>query len=59
MLKISIISPIHNEEDVLEELAERVNKVMTKNYRKDWEYLLVDDASTDKTPKILMKIKKV
>jgi glycosyltransferase involved in cell wall biosynthesis len=58
MVKVSVISPIKNEQDVVEELIKRVTKVMKANYGSDWEFILVDDASDDGTPKILDKYSK-
>ncbi len=56
MTKISVISPVHNEEDVIEELISRTTNVMKKHYKNDWEYIIVDDMSTDNTQKIVVSL---
>lgn len=52
---ISIVVPIHNEEAVLPELAERVHNVMVGE---DWELLLVDDKSTDNSHRLMLELAK-
>jgi dolichol-phosphate mannosyltransferase len=47
-MKVSIIMPIYNEEDLLPAVLERVRAVPL-----DKELILVDDCSTDRTPDIL------
>jgi len=55
MKKISIITPCYNEEENLEELHERIHHVMEKlNY--DYEYIVIDNASTDRSVEILRKL---
>lgn len=46
---ISIISPTYNEIDNIEELYQRVCAVMAQFPKYDFEYLLIDNASTDGT----------
>lgn len=46
---ISIISPCYNEEDNIEELFKRVVFVMDALHDYDFEYLFIDNASTDGT----------
>jgi len=58
MAKISVISPVHNEEDVVEELITRVKNVMNKNYKNDWEFILVDDLSTDNSAYTIKRLAK-
>jgi len=52
-LKVSIISPAYNEEEVLPFFIERVEKVCEKLSNtarvKDYEVLIIDDGSTDNT----------
>jgi len=55
MKLISIITPCFNEEENVEELHERIVQVMSKlNY--DYEHILIDNASTDRTVEILKEI---
>lgn len=49
MAYITIVSPIKNEGKTISELLERVKAVMESNYGSKWEYILVDDSSTDNT----------
>jgi dolichol-phosphate mannosyltransferase len=53
---ISIISPCYNEEENIEELYCRVVKVMNEYTIYEFEYLFIDNASTDKTVEKLKKI---
>ncbi|MFN3921897.1 MAG: glycosyltransferase family 2 protein, partial [Caldimicrobium sp.] len=48
---ISIISPTYNHERYIEECIE---SVLCQSYE-NWEMIIVDDASTDKTPEIVQK----
>jgi polyisoprenyl-phosphate glycosyltransferase len=48
MTKISIVTPCFNEEENVQELYERIQKVMAGlNYQ--YEHIFIDNASTDKT----------
>lgn len=51
--KITVVMPIFNSEKFLRKALESV----FKQTEKDWELLLVDDGSTDKTPGILLEYK--
>jgi glycosyltransferase involved in cell wall biosynthesis len=53
MVEISIISPIKNEQRVLKELINRVSRVMNSNYGDDWEFILINDASTDNSKEVI------
>lgn len=53
---ISIVSPCFNEEGNIEELYKRVSAVMSSLSEFDFEYILIDNASTDRTIKILREI---
>ncbi len=55
MPKISIIIPVFNEENSIEEIIKRVNDARVFGWEK--EIIVVDDGSTDKTPKILESLK--
>jgi glycosyltransferase involved in cell wall biosynthesis len=54
-VKYSVVVPLYNEESVVEELYERLTKVM-KQTNKSYELVLVDDGSEDST---LEKLKKI
>ena len=51
-MKLSVLIPVYNEEATLAELVERVLDVDI-----DKELIIVDDASTDETPRILADLK--
>ncbi|HEY5157373.1 MAG TPA: glycosyltransferase family 2 protein [Anaerolineales bacterium] len=52
MTLISIITPCYNEEGNLQELCERISKVMAElDY--EYEHIFIDNASTDQTVNIL------
>lgn len=50
--RISIVIPLHNEAATLMELVQRVRRVMQRGDAA-WELVLVNDGSTDDTPRIL------
>lgn len=52
---ISIVIPVHNEQEVLEELYTRLTKVMDQT-NKPYEIILTNDGSTDNSAKILQKL---
>jgi len=56
MKRISIISPTYNEEENVEELYRQVTSVTDTLPQYEWEFILIDNASTDATPKILRKL---
>jgi len=49
-MRLSIVIPIYNEEELLEKVLERVRALPL-----DMELILVDDHSTDRTPEILAR----
>ncbi len=55
MKLISIISPCYNEEGNVQELHDRIAKVMD-NLNYDYEHILIDNASTDSTVEVLRAI---
>lgn len=58
MMKISIVIPVFNEEKTVGELVKRVKKSkLASNITK--EIIIVDDASTDRTPQILQRLRGV
>lgn len=54
--KISIISPCYNEEENVEELYRRVTQVMDTIHQYEFEYLFIDNASTDRTVDLLRQL---
>lgn len=56
MKKISIISPCYNEEENILELYERVTKSISSIVDYEFEYLFIDNASTDRTVEILKEL---
>jgi glycosyltransferase involved in cell wall biosynthesis len=50
-LKLSVIVPVYNEEETIDEVIKRVQAVELGDV--DMEIVLVDDASTDRTPALL------
>ncbi len=53
---ISIISPCYNEEKNIDELYARVLNFMSKHTEYDFEFLIIDNASTDETVNCIKKI---
>jgi len=53
MKKISIVTPTYNEEDNLQELLDRIISVMLKLDTYDYEIIIIDNCSTDRTRKII------
>jgi glycosyltransferase involved in cell wall biosynthesis len=56
MKKITLVSGCYNEEDNLEDLVRRVFAVAQKFPQYEWEYILVDNCSTDGSPAILRRL---
>jgi len=56
MKKITIVSACYNEEDNLDELVSRVFAVTQKFPHYDWDMLLIDNCSTDRSPEILRRL---
>lgn len=56
MKKISVVSGCYNEEENLEELVRRVWSVADKFPTYDWEYIIIDNCSTDRTEEILRRM---
>jgi polyisoprenyl-phosphate glycosyltransferase len=50
---ICVVIPVFNEEPVLPELLERLNRVTTALSRFHWEWIFVDDGSKDRTVELL------
>ena len=57
-MKISIIIPCYNEEDVLNTLYERINNVSKQLSNYECEFIFVNDGSKDKTEEIIEELNK-
>ncbi len=55
--EISIVSPVYNEEANIEEFHRRVTEVL-QAYGRSYEIVLVEDGSSDSTPRILRDLSK-
>ncbi len=58
MVYLSIVIPCRNEETSLPILCKELEKVLIKNLKGNWEIILIDDASTDDTYKIMKQYEK-
>jgi polyisoprenyl-phosphate glycosyltransferase len=56
MKKITVVSGCYNEQDNLEELVRRVFAVTAQFPAYEWEYILIDNCSTDRSPEILRRL---
>lgn len=57
-MKVSIIIPCYNEEDVLDTLYERINNVSNKLSDYECEFIFINDGSKDKTEQIIEEFNK-
>ncbi len=57
MKKISIVLPAYNEEASFPLIKECMSRVMKDNPNYDWEFLLVNDGSTDNTLQQIIKLR--
>ena len=55
-MKISLLFPVYNEENNLEELLRQLKEVVLKLDRFQFEFIFIDDCSTDQSPQILKKL---
>lgn len=55
---ITILVPAYNEQEVLHMLYERLKKIMDSNKKYDFEILLINDGSKDKTLSIMEDLRK-
>lgn len=53
---ISVIVPAYNEEDCVQELADRLSSVFEQNASYDFEAIIVENGSTDQTWELLQQI---
>lgn len=56
MKKISVIIPAYNEEEVLPQLVERLNTVSETISQYEFEFLFVNDGSSDRTLELLREL---
>ncbi len=50
---LSIVIPFYNEEESIERVCDEVHKVVSCQQGLQWELVMVDDGSNDKTPQIM------
>ena len=50
---VSVCSPVHNEQDNIPELIERMRKAMNPEFAGRWEFVLVNDGSSDNSLALL------
>lgn len=55
---VTILVPAYNEQEVLEMLYDRLKKLMDENTAYDFEVLLVNDGSKDKTFEMMQELRK-
>jgi glycosyltransferase involved in cell wall biosynthesis len=53
-----VVVPFFNEEECVEAVCVEIIEVMGKKYGRDWEFIAVDDGSSDKTHDILTDLQK-
>ncbi|MDR0926355.1 MAG: glycosyltransferase family 2 protein [Ignavibacteria bacterium] len=53
---ISIVIPLFNEEESLNQLAEQIESEMNTLFGEEWEVIFVDDGSTDNSYQVVKKI---
>jgi glycosyltransferase involved in cell wall biosynthesis len=56
-IKISLVAPAYNEQGSIEEFVKRSDDALKKQ-KVNYEILIIDDASTDRTPALLENLKK-
>lgn len=55
--QLSVVMPAYNEEDIIEEIVKKSSEIL-ENICKEWELIIVNDGSKDKTEEILKKLEK-
>ncbi len=55
-MNLSLVVPCYNEEENVKKFFDEVNKVFSKNGIKDYEFVFVNDGSSDKTYQNLKKL---
>lgn len=56
MKKVTVVSGCYNEEDNLEELMRRVRAVAANFPQYEWDWLIIDNHSSDRSPEILRRM---
>lgn len=56
MPRVSVCSPVHNEETNLHRLVAQMQAAMSPVFGTDWEQVLVDDGSTDSSAAIIREL---
>lgn len=56
MKRVSIVTPCYNEEGNIEELYERIRKVLEGLPQYAYEHIFIDNCSQDRTPQILREL---
>ncbi len=54
--KLSVVIPFYNEEDCLEDVCLEVKDVLTSLFPDNWQIILVDDGSRDRTPELVDRL---
>ena len=57
MKKVTILLPAYNEEASFPLIAQNMRQVMTENSSYEWEFLLVNDGSTDNTLQQMIRLR--
>ena len=53
----SVVVPVYNSEHTLEELYHRLEKVFRETFKEDFELILVDDGSKDRSYEVMEKLR--
>ncbi|MEO0276039.1 MAG: glycosyltransferase family 2 protein [candidate division WOR-3 bacterium] len=56
--KVSVLIPAYNEEENIPYLIEEIEDFLKKHKIEDWEFILIDDGSTDKTYEKFLNLSK-
>ncbi|MFH1126427.1 MAG: glycosyltransferase [Candidatus Altiarchaeota archaeon] len=55
-MRVSVVTPVNNEEKILEKSVSTISKYLEDNVDRDFEHILVENGSTDRTLEIAKKI---
>ncbi len=55
-IKLSVVIPFYNEEDCIDNVCLEVKETLTTQLSEDWQLIMVDDGSNDKTPGIIDRL---